>query len=304
MYWRTRMKLLLYIRETRPQFLVLSCILIFLALGMSYYYETMNWVYLILCLFGLVLLHISVNTINDYCDYRSGIDLQTNRTPFSGGSGLLTAGIISPGEALALGLGSFALAAPIGLFFLFVRGVYLLPLFLAGAGLVLLYTVWLTRIGYGIPEIAAGMGLGTLPVFGTFYIVTGQFDTGALFASIPSGILVGNLLFLNEFPDTAADATAGRKTLPIIMGVPAAARLYAATTILVYIWIVLGCLAQVMPLWTLLGLLTFPLAWKAITITVNNPRLPAIIPALATNVQVVLGTQLLMGLGFIIAHHG
>lgn len=304
MYWRLGMKLLLYIRETRPQFLVLSFVLIFLAMGMSIHYATVNWIYLILCLCGLVLLHISVNTINDYCDYRSGIDLQTRRTPFSGGSGLLTEGVISPGEALALGLGSFALAIPIGFFFLLVRGIYLLPLFIAGAGLVLLYTVWLTRIGFGIPEIAAGLGLGTLPVFGSFYIVTGQFHGGALFASIPSGLLVANLLFLNEFPDIAADAAAGRKTLPIILGLPAAARLYAVTTTIVYIWIVVGCLTQLMPLWTMLGFLTFPLARKAISIALNNPNLPDIIPALAANVQLILLIQILMGLGFIIARHG
>ena len=37
---------------------------------------------------GLLLTHISVNVLNDYFDYRSGMDLATKRIPFSGGSGL------------------------------------------------------------------------------------------------------------------------------------------------------------------------------------------------------------------------
>ncbi len=43
----------------------------------------------LLALLGLLLAHVSVNVLNDYFDYRSGVDLKTQRTPFSGGSGIL-----------------------------------------------------------------------------------------------------------------------------------------------------------------------------------------------------------------------
>ncbi len=40
-----------------------------------------------LALLGAFLAHISVNTLNEYFDFKSGLDLETIKTPFSGGSG-------------------------------------------------------------------------------------------------------------------------------------------------------------------------------------------------------------------------
>jgi len=164
------------------------------------------------------LLHASVNTLNDYSDFKTGIDLKVNRTPFSGGSGFLPANLLTPRAVLAIGLGTLLLAVPIGIYFLIVRGFHLLPLFIVGAIFILFYTSHLTRVVAGMAEIAAGLGLGTLPVLGTFIILNGQFTFQALFASIPSGFLVANLLLMNEFPDSEADKSNNRRTLPIILG--------------------------------------------------------------------------------------
>jgi 1,4-dihydroxy-2-naphthoate octaprenyltransferase len=82
--------------ETRPQFLLLSPILVFLGMGIALYEGYFCLSHFLLCMVGLTLLHASVNVLNDYSDYKSGIDLKVNRTPFSGGSGLLPAGAISP----------------------------------------------------------------------------------------------------------------------------------------------------------------------------------------------------------------
>ena len=85
--------------ETRPQFLLLSVILAFLGTTVAWHDGYFQWGHALLAGFGLVLTHISVNTLNDYFDYRSRIDLNTPRTPFSGGSGLLPAGRVSPRQA-------------------------------------------------------------------------------------------------------------------------------------------------------------------------------------------------------------
>ncbi len=82
--------------------------------------------------------------------------------------------------------------------------------------------------------------------------------------AIPSGILVHNLLLLNEFPDVEADRKAGRKTLPIVMGKAKAWMVYSALTLLVYLWIIGWVVVGKMPVFSLLALLTLPFAIKAI----------------------------------------
>jgi len=287
--------------ETRPQFLILSPILSFLGMSMALYNGNFNAFYFILSIIGLVLLHTSVNTLNDYSDYITGIDLKANRTPFSGGSGILPSGQLKPKAVLWLGLGSFILAIPIGLYFLIIRGMILLPVFILGAIFVLIYTSHLTRLGFGMAELAAGLGLGTLPVLGTFMIMNGSFSWPALYASVPSGFLVCNLLFLNEFPDSEADKSGGRKTLPIVFGHKKAARIYSAIVLLTYIWVIIGAIAGIMPIWTLSALLTLPFGLKALKGSLTFKSMEELVPAQGANVMMVLLTQLLMGIGYILA---
>ncbi|MEE9552818.1 MAG: prenyltransferase [candidate division Zixibacteria bacterium] len=288
--------------ETRPQFLLLSPILVFLGMGIALYSGSFNTLYFVLSIIGLVLLHASVNTLNDYNDFRTGVDLKTNRTPFSGGSGFLPAGLLKPSTVLAIGLVTFFLAVPIGIYFLLKLGWNLAPLFIIGAVFVMIYTSHLTKIGLGVGEISAGLGLGTLPVLGTFIIINGGFTYDALYASIPSGFLVFNLLLLNEFPDAEADKIANRKTLPIILGHRKAAIVYSTLVAATYLWIIVGVVLKIMPVWTLLALLTLPLGIKAIRGSLTYKKLEELIPAQGANVMIVLGIQFLMGLGYVLAN--
>ena len=81
--------------ETRPQFLILTPICVLVGVAAAAYDDfDLNPVHVILTLVGALLAHISVNVLNDYFDYRSGIDLATKRTPFSGGSGILPGGLL------------------------------------------------------------------------------------------------------------------------------------------------------------------------------------------------------------------
>ena len=292
-------KLKIWFLETRPQFLLLSAVLAFLGTCLAWYDDAFHLGYALLAFVGLLLAHISVNTLNDYFDYRSGIDLEVKRTPFSGGSGMLPPALLKPRQVLWLGLASFLLAIPIGVYFVIVRGWLLLPLLLVGAICILLYTPVILKIRW--PEWAPGVGLGSLPVLGVYFIQIGDYTLPAVIASIPSGILVHNLLLLNEFPDVEADRKAGRKTTPIIMGKARASIVYSALTIVVYLWIIGGVVAGLMPNFSLIALLTLPLAIKAIQGALKPQEMDKLVPAMANNVLVVLLTQLLLGIGYILA---
>ncbi len=293
------MKLKIWFLETRPQFLLLSLVLAFLGTSIAWYDGAFHIGYALLAFVGLLLCHISVNVLNDYFDYRSGIDLEVSRTPFSGGSGILPPALLKPRQVLWLGIGSFLLAVPIGVYFVLARGWLLLPLLVIGAACILLYTPCLTRLGW--PEWAPGVGLGTLPVLGMYFVQTTTYTLPAIVAAIPSGILVHNLLLLNEFPDAEADVKAGRKTLPIVMGRTKAGVVYSVLTLVVYLWIAGAVMARVMPAFSLIALLTLPLAIKAIQGSLRYQGVSELVPAMANNVLVVLLTQLLLGIGYVLA---
>jgi len=293
------MKLKVWFLETRPQFLLLSVVLAFLGTCIAWYDDYFHLGYALLAFLGLLLCHISVNVLNDYFDYRSGIDLEAKRTPFSGGSGILPAALLKPKQVLWLGLVSLLVAVPIGVYFVIARGWQLLPLLVVGALCALLYTPVLTRLRW--PELAPGVGLGALPVVGTYFVQTAAYTLPAVVASIPSGILVHNLLLLNEFPDAEADRKAGRKTLPIVMGKSKAWMVYSVLTILVYLWIIGGVVVGKMPAFSLIALLTLPFAIKAIQGARKHDEMSQLVPAMANNVMVVLLTQFLLGIGYILA---
>jgi len=293
------MKLKTWFAETRPQFLILSIVLIFLGTSIAWYDGFFNFWHALLAFIGLLLLHISVNVLNDYFDYQSGIDLEVKRTPFSGGSGILPAQSLAPKAVFRFGLICFFLSVPIGVYFVISKGWLLLPLFIIGAVCVLIYTPHLTKLGW--PEWAPGLGLGALPVIGAYYIQTSHYTLPAVIASFPSFILVHNLLFLNEFPDVEADRKGGRRTLPIVLGKTKASKVYSALTILVYLWIIGSVIAGFMPIFALIALLTLPFAVKAIIGALNYGDEDKLIPALGNNVLVILLTQLLLGIGYVLA---
>jgi 1,4-dihydroxy-2-naphthoate octaprenyltransferase len=292
------MGLKVWFLETRPQFLTLSVVLAFLGTTIAWYDDSFNLWYSLLAGFGLVLTHASVNIINDYFDYKSGIDLATRRTPFSGGSGILPSGLLTPRQALWLGLSAFIITIPIGIYFIIVRGWQLLPLLVIAAIFILLYSPFIMKRPW--PEWAAGAGLGALPILGLYFVQTGSYTWLAAVTSIPSFFLVHNLLLLNEFPDAEADVKANRKTLPLTIGKKNAAVFYALVAVAVYVWIIAWVAARVMPAWTLLALLTLPFTVRAIKGALHNDDPSRLMPGMAANVMTMLLTQLLIGIGFIL----
>lgn len=288
----------------RAPFLLLAAVLGFLGASIAWYESrefgtSFHLGYAFLAGAGLIVAHISVNVWNEYFDFRSQLDMRTPRTPFSGGSGALPAGLISEKLALWLGIGSLLIIIPIGIYFTLVEGLLLLPLLLVAVLCIILYTPFILKTGY--PEWAPGLGLGILPILGAYYVQGGAYTVSALIAAIPSGILVHNLLLLNEIPDAEADKTVKRRTLPIVIGKRNAAIIYSSLLIITYLWIIGAVITGDMPAFVLLGLLTLPLAFKAIDGAFKFNDMSKLVPAQANNVFVVLLTQLLMGIGFVLA---
>ena len=289
----------IWILEARPQFLLLPVMLILSGSAAAWYDGSANIGYALLALVGLWLCHASVNILNDYVDYLSGVDLKTIKTPFSGGSGMLPAHKLSPKQVLWFGSICLVLAIPIGIFFCVAQGWQLLPVLIVAVICIVLYTPLILKTHF--PEWTAGLGLGLLPVLGAYFAQTGHYTFSALAAAVPPGFLVMNLLLLNEFPDAEADMVARRRTLPITVGKRKAALAYTTFMILTYLWIIAMVIVGVTPKITLLALLTLPFAYKAMRGSFEYHDLGKLLPAMGSNIITVLGIPLLMGIGYILA---
>ncbi|KAF0108908.1 MAG: 1 4-dihydroxy-2-naphthoate octaprenyltransferase [Anaerolineaceae bacterium] len=285
----------------RLPFVILAPACALVGLGAALYAKgSVNWLHFALVLIGAVAAHISVNAFNEYYDFKTGLDSRTQKTPFSGGSGTLQAHPELAPAALATALVAFAITGGIGLFFVTVWGWELIPLGVAGLFLLYGYTVWMARNPL-LCLLAPGLGFGTFMVLGAHFALTGEYSWVAFAASLVPFFLVSDLLLLNQFPDVEADRSIGRRHYPILVGRKASGYIYIAFLLATYAAIVLGVILGVLPVFSLLGLLTLILAVPVIrNVLKNSDNVPALIPALGQNVLINLATPALLAVGLFI----
>jgi 1,4-dihydroxy-2-naphthoate octaprenyltransferase len=276
----------------RVPFLLLPVTLIASGAAAAAYDGTFDASRTVVALIGLVALHIAVNVLNEWSDMRTGIDLHTDRTPFSGGSGTIPSGAVSTQTALAFGLGWAAIGLATGLWLLTKVGWVLIPIMILGAVCVLGYTDLLARSGVG--ETAAGLGLGGLPVIGTALVQDGSLGPAAVAAAVPATLMTFNLLLLNEFPDEKADRAGGRRNLVILLGRSRAAAVYSVAALMTPSAIVAAVIADVLPTLSLAAVLPSVLLVKPLLWAYSRSHDPVPIPALGANVGWILTTNLML----------
>jgi len=283
-------------------FLILTpmCILVGIATAM-WSGARVHALSVVLIIVGAVCSHISVNALNEYCDFKSGLDFRTERTPFSGGSGALQERPDKAGTALATGIISLLLCFAIGMYFVFTVGWLLLPLGLLGIALIVFYTQWITKKPM-ICLIAPGLAFGPLMVLGTHFVLTGSYSWTALLASLVPGFLVSDLLLLNQFPDVEADRTVGRNHLPILLGRKNVARIYIFFLAASYVPILLGYCLGVFPVHVFFALATIIIAVQtARGVLRYSEEMKGLVPYLGKNVIINLATPALLAIGLMIA---
>lgn len=252
-----------------------------------------------LVLAGVILAHISVNALNEYDDFKSGLDFKTIQTPFSGGSKTLPENPEKAHHALITGVLSLVLVVLIGLYFVAVRGWMLLPLGVFGVVIIVAYTKWITRSPV-FCLIAPGLGFGHLMVMGTDFVLTGTYSWTAFFLSMVPFFLVNNLLLLNQFPDIEPDREIGRKHFPITMGKNRCFIIYTLFVLLTYFFIVFSWLVGLIPGQGLISLICLSLAVHTIFgIEKNMDSTPDLIPFMGKNVVLILSTHILLIIGIL-----
>jgi 1,4-dihydroxy-2-naphthoate octaprenyltransferase len=244
--------------------------------------------------------HISVNALNEYHDFKSGLDFNTHPTPFSGGSGTLPKNPDKAHMALITGLISLVVIAIVGTYFLYVRGLWLLPVGLLGIVTIVAYTKWITRTPF-LCLIAPGLGFGPLMVMGTDFALSGSYSWTSFVASLVPFFLVSDLLLLNQFPDVEADRGVGRHHFPIAIGREASVKLYVIFLVGAYLAIIFGYITGNLPLTGFLALGSIIIAVptvKGVARFAND--VPRLIPYMGRNVVIIILTPVLLAIGLFI----
>lgn len=286
--------------SARLPFLVLPLVLVLLGVASAFEVtHEIDWGKLAIILLTAVSAHVSVNALNEYFDFRIGLDAVTEKTPFSGGSGALPDNPQQARGVFLLGTASLLVTLAGGLYLVSVTGWELLLPGLAGVLIVSTYTPWMTRSPL-LSLIMPGVGFGPVMVIGTAYVLAGEVTPTMVIASMVPFFLVNNLLLLNQYPDIEADRQHGRRNLPILHGTRVSGIVYLLFELAAAAVIVAGILLGFMPASTLLPVALLvaasPIALMASRRLDDRQRL---IPLMTMNLIVVLVVPVLLSVSLL-----
>jgi len=294
------MKLKIALQTIRPSFLVLTPVCVFLGLSISLSMETPIIVStLLLTLLGATSAHVSVNMLNEYYDFKSGLDFKTKRTSFSGGSGALPDNPEMAGLIFVSGLVTLFITIVIGIYFVLESDIQILPIGLIGVALVITYTQWLNRLPV-LCLIAPGLGFGVLMVVGTHVMLNSEHSRLVWLVSLIPFFLINNLLLLNQYPDIKADASVGRNTFPIAFGLRNSNIVYAIFMLTTYALILIYIVAGYIPTLSVIALIPFVFSLFALIGAIKHKSKIGDFPQhLGANVASTILTPLLLAISII-----
>ncbi len=251
-----------WLRAVRIRFLLASIISVCLGLAInSWQNKTIDIGFAVLTFVGVAALHASVDLLNDYWDYKRQIDTDTQRTKFSGGTGVLPEGLLKPQQVYRAGVLMLIIGSAIGAFFIFERGITIAVIL--GFAIVSIYFYSTRIVDSGLGEVFVAVK-GSMIVLGTYFVQSSHITLEPVIAGIVSGVLSSTVLFVNSFPDYDADKKHGRKTLVIVLGKHRAASAVWAFPSTIYGIILAGVISGIFPVMSLITLSTMPMAIRSI----------------------------------------
>ena len=250
-----------WLRAIRIRFLLASIIAVSTGLAISWWTGNSIAIFdAILTFLGVLALHASVDLLNDYWDFKRGIDSKTVKTKMSGGSGVLPEGLLDPKQVYRAGIIFLIIGALIGTYFVVTDGI-IIGIILAFA-ILSIYFYSTKIVNWGLAEVFVAIK-GTLIVIGTCYIQTSQINESMILGGIVVGVLSSFVLFITSFPDYDIDKAKGRKTLVISLGLKKSCTVFWLFPIIVYTLTIVSVILDVFPLFCISILLTFPLIIKS-----------------------------------------
>jgi 1,4-dihydroxy-2-naphthoate octaprenyltransferase len=207
-------------------------------------------------------MHAASNLINDYDDVRHGVDSPEVPTARYRPHPLMD-GRLRPEQVRLAAYAFYLLAALIGIFLAATRGLLVLWLGIIGTAAGITYTASPINYKYkALGELSVFLMWGPLMVTGAYFVQRQAVSKEALLISIPFGVLVALVLLANNIRDITYDRSKGILTLPIVLGGRKGISLYLALIVAAYAAVVAMSVFGPLNVWSLMVLLSTPLAVK------------------------------------------
>jgi len=293
------MMLSVWLRVIRIRFLLASMIAVSVGLALNWWQNNSIDPFDAVMIFaGVMALHASVDLLNDFWDFKRGIDTKTNRTKMSGGTGVLPEGLLTPFSVYRAGVAFLIIGAIIGGYFVITDGI--LIAIILGFAILSIYFYSTKIVDSGLGEFFVAVK-GCMIVLGTYYIQSGQITIESVLGGIVVGSLSSLVLFIASFPDHDADKSKGRKTLVIAVGKQKASNLFWIFPLVSYFAIIIGVSANLFPLMSLISLLGVPLMIKSgLGLRKNFNSVENLIPYMSSTLMFSRITGALFVAGFLI----
>jgi len=262
------------------------------------YSGSFSWPWFLIGLAAIYLIEIGKNAINEYVDYLSGVDrfvTPDKRTPFSGGKKTIIDGKLTLKENLVIGIITVAAGCLLGLLIIFLRDFNIIWFGLAGVFFALFYSLPPFKFAYrGFGELVVGFTFGPLITCGTFLVQTGTLTPLVVLASLPLGLLIANVLWINQYPDYEADLQGGKRNGVVRLGKQKAGLVFASLFGLAYLTMPVLALFSKNFFW-LLPLISLPLAFRAVKVAREQyDNIGLLVEANAKTIQIYQLTGLTM----------
>jgi len=246
-----------WLRVIRIRFLLASVIAVSVGLALNWQQtSSIDLIDAALTFAGVIALHASVDLLNDYWDFKRGIDTATKRTKMSGGTGVLPEGLLKPSSVYRAGIAFLVLGGVVGVYFVLTDGIIIAAILAFAILSIYFYSTKI--VDSGLAEFFVALK-GTLIVLGAFFIQSNQLTAEAVLGGIVLGVLSSLVLFIASFPDYDADKSKGRKTLVIVTGKKKATGIFWVFPIISIAALILGIWLELFPFSALIALFPIPL---------------------------------------------
>ena len=288
-----------WLRVIRVRFLLASIIAVSVGLAITWWHTGNISIFdAILTMCGVLALHASVDLLNDYWDFKRGIDTTTHRTKMSGGSGVLPEGLLKPAQVYAAGITFLIIGTVIGIYFVATDGI-VIGIILAFA-VISIYFYSTKIVDWGLAEVFVAIK-GSMIVMGTYFVQTSQITEQSVLAGIVIGVLSSLVLFITSFPDHDADKAKGRKTLVINLGKQKACTILWIFPAITYGITIIAVVFEIFPVFCLIILSTVPLIIKSgQKLKQNYDKLTNLIPVMSSTLYFSRITGALLVVGFLV----
>ncbi len=287
-----------YVLATRPWSFTMTLISAAIGTVLATINPDFELVLILPLVVGLILTHGATNVLNDYYDTKHGVDTADSPTAQYRRHPLISGDILPRSlkmYAVILYIAAISIAVGLTLY----RGFPVLLFVLLGLLVSIFYTA--DPVSYkhlAMGELAAFLMWGPAMTVGSFFVMAGGWEgvIPVVLVSIPHGLWVGLVLFANNLKDISFDGTVGISTLGTKFGKQRSGKIFIVMIIVNYLVVCVEILFQILPLWSLLVILSLPLTVRLIKQLFQQEEVPADADPKTAQIGTVFGLLLVISL--------